>query len=98
MTRIARIALASLVSVAVGVGIALAGASTAGATSPVTVRGFGGAPALGAPTMALAAPIVSLASTHSGNGYWLLGQDGGIFSYGDAAFYGSTGAMRLNQP
>ena len=24
--------------------------------------------------------------------------DGGIFSFGDAAFYGSTGAIHLNQP
>jgi hypothetical protein len=24
--------------------------------------------------------------------------DGGIFSFGDAAFHGSTGAMRLNRP
>ena len=33
-----------------------------------------------------------------GKGYWLLGLDGGIFTFGDAKFYGSTGAMRLNQP
>jgi hypothetical protein len=31
-------------------------------------------------------------------GHWLVAADGGIFSYGDAAFYGSTGAMHLNQP
>jgi hypothetical protein len=24
--------------------------------------------------------------------------DGGIFSFGDATFFGSTGAQRLNQP
>jgi hypothetical protein len=24
--------------------------------------------------------------------------DGGIFTFGDAPFYGSTGAMRLNRP
>ena len=33
-----------------------------------------------------------------GNGYWLVASDGGIFSFGDAAFHGSTGAMALNQP
>ncbi len=27
-----------------------------------------------------------------------MASDGGIFSYGNAAFYGSTGAMHLNQP
>ena len=31
-------------------------------------------------------------------GYWVLGQDGGVFSFGSAAFAGSTGGMRLNQP
>ena len=34
----------------------------------------------------------------SGPGYWLFGRDGGVFSFGDARFYGSTGALRLNQP
>ncbi len=35
--------------------------------------------------------------THEG--YWLLGGDGGIFSFGpNAHFYGSTGGMRLNKP
>jgi hypothetical protein len=32
------------------------------------------------------------------NGYWLDASDGGIFSYGDANFYGSTGSLVLNQP
>ncbi|MGH2717497.1 MAG: SpoIID/LytB domain-containing protein [Actinomycetota bacterium] len=32
------------------------------------------------------------------NGYWLVASDGGIFNYGDAHFYGSTGGMHLNQP
>jgi hypothetical protein len=31
-------------------------------------------------------------------GYWMVGRDGGIFSYGDAAFSGSTGDIKLNQP
>jgi hypothetical protein len=31
-------------------------------------------------------------------GYWLVAGDGGIFSYGSAHFYGSTGNLRLNQP
>jgi parallel beta-helix repeat protein len=34
----------------------------------------------------------------SGLGYWLVASDGGVFSFGDAKFYGSTGAMHLNQP
>jgi hypothetical protein len=30
-------------------------------------------------------------------GYWLVGSDGGIFSFG-APFYGSTGNLHLNRP
>ncbi len=32
------------------------------------------------------------------HGYWLVGSDGGIFSFGSAAFHGSTGALRLTRP
>src|SRR4051812_13754238 len=31
-------------------------------------------------------------------GYWLVGNDGGIFTFGAATFFGSTGATRLNSP
>ena len=34
----------------------------------------------------------------TGKGYILLGADGGIFTFGDAHFYGSTGGMHLNAP
>ncbi len=43
-------------------------------------------------------PIVGMASTSDGKGYWLVASDGGIFTFGDAAYYGSTGAMTLNKP
>jgi hypothetical protein len=39
-----------------------------------------------------------MAATPTGAGYWLVASDGGIFAFGDATFYGSTGAIRLNQP
>ena len=39
-----------------------------------------------------------MAATPDGHGYWLVASDGGIFTFGDAAFYGSTGNIRLNQP
>jgi hypothetical protein len=42
--------------------------------------------------------IVGAASGPFGLGYWLVASDGGIFAYGDAAFYGSTGGIHLNQP
>jgi len=37
----------------------------------------------------LSKPIVGITSTRSGNGYWLVGADGGVFSFGDATFHGS---------
>jgi subtilisin family serine protease len=43
-------------------------------------------------------PIVGGAATPDGAGYWLVASDGGIFTFGDAAFEGSTGAITLNKP
>lgn len=37
-------------------------------------------------------------SNSSASGYWFVGIDGGIFSFGTAAFYGSMGGQRLNAP
>ncbi|MGH2690747.1 MAG: hypothetical protein ACRDKW_18350, partial [Actinomycetota bacterium] len=34
----------------------------------------------------------------TGSGYWMVATDGGIFAFGDAAFHGSTGNIRLNKP
>jgi len=31
-------------------------------------------------------------------GYWLVASDGGVFSFGSAKFFGSTGAVALNKP
>jgi SpoIID/LytB domain protein len=31
-------------------------------------------------------------------GYWINASDGGVFSFGNAQFYGSTGGMQLNAP
>ena len=44
------------------------------------------------------APIVGIAATHDGKGYWLLGQDGGIFSYGNAPLLRLDRRDALNQP
>jgi hypothetical protein len=32
------------------------------------------------------------------HGYWLVGSDGGIFTFGSAGFYGSTGNLKLQRP
>jgi hypothetical protein len=39
-----------------------------------------------------------MTATPDGRGYWFVAADGGIFSYGDATFYGSMGGKPLNQP
>ncbi|MGW4943586.1 hypothetical protein ACWEOZ_18585, partial [Actinoplanes sp. NPDC004185] len=46
----------------------------------------------------LNSPVVGMAAHPSGNGYWLVGGDGGIFAYGSAGFYGSAGGVALRQP
>src|SRR2546423_5714906 len=56
------------------------------------VHAFGDAPFLGdAAQVRLNAGIKSMASIAQ-TGYWLVGGDGGIFNYGTAGFFGSTGS------
>jgi len=38
-----------------------------------------------------------MAAAPGGNGYWLVARDGGIFTFGVAAFHGSTGNIQLNR-
>jgi parallel beta-helix repeat protein len=55
-----------------------------------------------------ASPIVGITATPDvaggigsgtgGLGYWLVASDGGVFTFGDAPYLGSTGAMHLNKP
>jgi hypothetical protein len=58
---------------------------------------------VGAVPSALAAPSSgSSPSTKAidptGSGYWLVGADGGVFTFGDAQFYGSMAGQPLNKP
>ena len=39
-----------------------------------------------------------VAATPSGDGYWIVGSDGGVFAFGDAEFHGSMGGEQLNEP
>jgi hypothetical protein len=42
-----------------------------------------------------------MAATPDGGGYWLVASDGGVFSFGDASFFGSVsgeGAGELSTP
>ena len=43
-------------------------------------------------------PIVSGVNTCGNAGYWFVARDGGVFSYGDAAFHGSLGGTPLATP
>ncbi len=43
-------------------------------------------------------PVVGMAPTPSGRGYWLVASDGGVFAFGDAQFFGSMGGRHLNEP
>lgn len=36
------------------------------------------------------APIVGIAATPSGKGYWLVAADGGVFAFGDAGWFGNV--------
>jgi hypothetical protein len=40
--------------------------------------------------MTLSQPIVGMASSGTGGGYWFVASDGGIFGFGDAKFYGAA--------
>jgi hypothetical protein len=60
------------------------------ATAAGAVKAFGDAPAAGSLPSRPNLPVVGLASTPSGKGYWLAGADGGIFAFGDAAYHGSV--------
>ena len=49
-------------------------------------------------SLALGAPVVGLAATPTGKGYWRVGADGGVLTAGDAHFYGSaTGRARTTR-
>ncbi|MGH8978013.1 MAG: M15 family metallopeptidase [Acidimicrobiia bacterium] len=62
------------------------------------VYAFGAAAFLGANRTTLNRPVVGMAATRSHGGYWLAASDGGVFAFGDAVFFGSTGGIRLNRP
>ena len=67
------------------------GAGSSGGYLIVTAKGYvikySSAPSYGdVHTVKLAGPIVGLAYTPGNKGYWLAGQDGGIFALGDAVF------------
>jgi hypothetical protein len=79
---------------------AVAGHSESGTPGPNAVTAFGSAVTTvpGTTLNGLASPVVGVASTPDGLGYWAVGSDGGIFAFGNAPFEGSTGAIHLDAP
>jgi len=57
-----------------------------------------GSLAIAGPAGAVAPKVAAVAPQTTRNGYWLVGRDGGIFSFGAAQFYGSTGNLHLQRP
>lgn len=47
---------------------------------------------------ALTKPASGIIPTATGGGYWVVAQDGGVFSFGDAKFFGSMGGQPLAAP
>jgi len=81
--------------VALGLGAPAASATTPPPDSAVPFGTTGvGANAVSNPN----APIVAMEAVPGGGGYWLVASDGGVFSYGNAGFFGSAGALHLNAP
>jgi hypothetical protein len=70
------------------------GAPTSPTTSPTT------SPSPVSPTSPTTSPTTSPSPVGQGakEGYDLVGSDGGIFTFGSAPFYGSTGSLKLQRP
>jgi len=58
--------------------------------TPNTLATYQAVPAVAGVTFPFVSPVVG--------GYSLVASDGGVFSYGDAGFFGSAGSLHLNQP
>ena len=80
---------AAVIAVAVFAASAVATGTPVGATTTVRLSSV----AVESTMTALAAPILGLATTPTGKGYWRVGADGGVLTAGDAAFYGSAAGM-----
>ena len=81
--------------------VTVATGPTGVATAPqLTASGGGGTFTVTASTGGLTATFTetNTAAPVASHGYWLVGGDGGIFTFGSAKFWGSTGNIHLNRP
>jgi hypothetical protein len=94
---LALLCVVSLAGVA-GATISTPAAFAASSGHDLTVYAFGSASFHGSTQgMRLNSPIVGMATTRDGKGYWLVASDGGVFGF-NAPYFGSLGAMHLNAP
>jgi uncharacterized protein YkwD len=82
----------SVALIVVALVVSLLGAITVGATS--TPDRYHGSLRASESTH----PIVGIAAARSDKGYWLVASDGGVFTFGAAKFFGSTGGRALAAP
>ena len=77
-------------SVASAGSVAVGGSGAVGGSVPVggSVATPGG----------LVAPVVAMAATPDGRGYWQVASDGGVFAFGSAPFLGSMGGRQIQAP
>jgi hypothetical protein len=93
MLRRARLLVASALVAVLSLPVA------AGAVEGGRVAAFGGAPDAGSSRdVDLPAPIIGIAASPSGEGYWQVGGDGGVRNFGDAGFHGSMAGKPLTRP
>ncbi len=68
------------------------------ATAPLSLTVAAAASTAGAGPALLAAPVVGMAATPDGQGYWLANATGGVQAFGDASYFGSMAGHPLNSP
>jgi hypothetical protein len=82
--------------------VVTAPAEGSGAVDVVVTTPGGSSPVVGGDRFTYVAsqppPPPVTTSPSSAHGYWLVGSDGGIFTFGSAQFYGSTGSLHLQRP
>ena len=104
--RVALVGLLGLLAISLGLAVPTTNAEAATPASVVTAghSAMAGGPTSRTTVQASGDDPISKradqldAATPDGQGYWLVASDGGIFSFGDAGYYGSTGNLHLNQP
>ncbi len=95
---VALVVVAPLVAVSWPVGAnALNAASSAAASSAPASSALARSELTG-PGPAGSASGVAVVTTADGHGYWVAASNGGVFSFGDASFYGSEGGQTLGAP